>query len=639
MRREDLFSVARGDAGFAGARPWLAAVGLAATVACGGPAGGELEAGSTGQSLGTEAAGGKAGARYADAALPISERVAALLGEMTLEEKVGQMTQVDRAYLVSDQDIATYALGSLLSGGGSAPTPNTPEAWADMYDGFQRIARSTRLGIPLIYGIDAVHGHNNVHGATIFPHNVGLGATRDPALVRQIGHITAQEVAGTGIDWTFSPCLAVARNERWGRTYESFGESPSLVSQMTEEIVGYQGPELGAEDSILATAKHWVGDGGTTRGVDQGNTQISEADLRAIHIAPYKDAIRHGVGSVMVSYSSWNGLKMSANRFLVTQVLKGELGFSGFVVSDWAAVKQLPGTYAAEISAAINAGIDMVMVPDDYKVFIPTLIQEVKNGHIPQARIDDAVTRILTKKMELGLFERPFTNRTFTAQVGSPEHRAVARQAVRESLVLLKNEGKILPLSRSTRKIFVAGKSADDIGNQSGGWTMTWQGGSGPTTPGTTILQGIRETVSKDTVVTFDRQGSGIDSSYSVAIAVIGELPYAEMHGDRPANLGLDDEDRALLAKLKASRVPVVVVLVSGRPLVITDQLPDWKALVAAWLPGTEGAGVADVLFGGSAPVGKLPRSWPVRESQVPIDVGDPHYAPLFSFGFGLGYR
>lgn len=639
MRREDLFSVTRGDAGFAGARPWLAAVGLAASVACGGPAGGELGAGSTGQSLGTEAAGGKAGARYADAALPISERVAALLGEMTLEEKVGQMTQVDRAYLVSDQDIATYALGSLLSGGGSAPTPNTPEAWADMYDGFQRIARSTRLGIPLIYGIDAVHGHNNVHGATIFPHNVGLGATRDPALVRQIGHITAQEVAGTGIDWTFSPCLAVARNERWGRTYESFGESPSLVSQMTEEIVGYQGPELGAEDSILATAKHWVGDGGTTRGVDQGNTQISEADLRAIHIAPYKDAIRHGVGSVMVSYSSWNGLKMSANRFLVTQVLKGELGFSGFVVSDWAAVKQLPGTYAAEISAAINAGIDMVMVPDDYKVFIPTLIQEVKNGHIPQARIDDAVTRILTKKMELGLFERPFTNRTFTAQVGSPEHRAVARQAVRESLVLLKNEGKILPLSRSTRKIFVAGKSADDIGNQSGGWTMTWQGGSGPTTPGTTILQGIRETVSKDTVVTFDRQGSGIDSSYSVAIAVIGELPYAEMHGDRPANLGLDDEDRALLAKLKASRVPVVVVLVSGRPLVITDQLPDWKALVAAWLPGTEGAGVADVLFGGFAPVGKLPRSWPVRESQVPIDVGDPHYAPLFSFGFGLGYR
>jgi len=574
---------------------------------------------------------------YQDPKASIADRVADLLSRMTLDEKVGQMTQIDRSFLISKADIAKYYLGSLLSGGGSVPTPNTPTAWADMYDGFQSVALSTRLGIPIIYGIDAVHGHNNVYGATIFPHNIGLGATRDPDLVKQVGHITALEVTGTGIDWTFSPCLCVARDERWGRTYESFGEDPALVQSMTTIIDGYQGTDLSADGSILATAKHFAGDGGTTGGIDQGNTVATEADFRALFVTPYEAAVKRNVGSVMVSFSSWNGQKMHGNQHLITDVLKGELGFKGFVVSDWAAVKQLKGDYAAQVSTAINAGIDMVMVPDDYQTFTLTLKNEVNAGHIPMSRIDDAVSRILTKKFELGLFEKPYTNRTYTAQIGSPEHRAVARQAVRESLVLLKNDNHLLPLSKNLKKIFVAGKNADDLGNQSGGWTLTWQGSSGEITVGTTILQGITETVSADTTVTYDREANGLDSSYNAAIVVIGETPYAEGKGDA-RSLELDAIDQNVLQKVKASGVPMVVVLVSGRPLIVTDQLPDWGAFVAAWLPGTEGQGVADVLFGDYKPTGKLPHSWPRSMDQLPINVGDKNYDPLFPFGFGLTY-
>jgi beta-glucosidase len=576
---------------------------------------------------------------YKDPSLPVATRVNDLMGRMSLDEKLGQMTQAERGS-ISNAQITQFRIGSVLSGGGSAPSPNTATSWANMYDGFQNAALATPLAIPLIYGVDAVHGHNNVSGATIFPHNIGLGATRDPALVQNIGRATAEEVSGTGIDWDFAPCLCVARNDRWGRTYESFGERPDLVSSMTTIITGLQGSSLSAPGSVLATAKHFVGDGGTTGGVDQGDTQLSEADLRAIHLPPFQAAVQRGVGAVMISFSSWNGVKMHGNQFLITSVLKGELGFSGFVISDWNAIDQLdgqPGFTATEVRTAINAGIDMVMVPDAWQNFISVLRSEVQAGRIAMSRIDDANRRILTKKFELGLFERPLTDRSFTSTVGNAAHRQLARQAVRESQVLLKNVNNVLPLATANNKIFVAGKSADNIGLQSGGWTISWQGGSGTTTQGTSILQGIRNTVASTTTVTFNQTGAGIDSSYRVAIAVVGETPYAEGAGDRPGSMSLDSGDLATINTLRASGVPVVVVLVSGRPLDIAAELGNWSALVAAWLPGTEGQGVADVLFGVAQPTGKLPMTWMSSVGQQPINDGDGK-APLFPFGFGLAY-
>ena len=509
-----------------------------------------------------------------------------------------------------------------------------------MYDAFQTAALATPLAIPLIYGVDAVHGHNNVNGATMFPHNIGLGATRDPALVQSIGRAVAEEVSGTGIDWDFAPCLCVARNDRWGRTYESFGERPDLVSSMATIITGLQGSSLAASGSVMATAKHYMGDGGTTGGVDQGNTQLSEADLRAIHLPPFQAAVQRGVGAVMISFSSWNGVKMHGNDFLINGVLKGELGFSGFVISDWNGIDQIDGQLgftAAEVRTAVNAGIDMVMVPDAWQSFLSMLRAEVVAGRVTMARIDDANRRILTKKFELGLFERPLTDRSFTGTVGNAAHRALARQAVRQSLVLLKNAGNVLPLAVANNRIFVAGKTADNIGNQSGGWTISWQGGSGTTTAGTSILQGIRNTVPSSTIVTYNPTGAGIDSSYRVAIAVIGETPYAEGAGDRTGSMSLDAADLSALSTLRAAGVPVVVVLVSGRPLDIAAELAGWSALVAAWLPGTEGQGVADILFGVAQPTGKLPMTWMSSVGQQPINDGDGK-VPLFPFGFGLAY-
>ncbi|RQW89262.1 beta-glucosidase [Micromonospora globispora] len=558
---------------------------------------------------------------------------------MSLDEKIGQMTQAERGS-VTATDLTTYRLGSILSGGGSAPSPNTAASWADMYDSFQRAALATPLGIPMIYGVDAVHGHNNVVGATIFPHNIGLGATRDPALVQQIGQAVAEEVSGTGVDWDFAPCLCVARNDRWGRTYESFGETPDIPSDMTTLITGLQGATLGGPTSVLATAKHYVGDGGTTGGDDQGNTELTEAELRAIHLPPFQAAVQRGVGSVMISYSSWNGGKMHGNQYLITTVLKGELGFSGFVVSDWNGIDQIDGSSgftAAEVTTAINAGIDMVMVPTAWKTFISTLRAEVQNGHVPLSRIDDANRRILTKKFELGLFERPYTDRSWTPTVGSAAHRALARQAVRESQVLLKNANGVLPLARDNNKIFVAGKNADNIGNQSGGWTISWQGSSGAITPGTTILQGIRAAVGPTTTVTYNQRGTGIDRSYRAAIALVGETPYAEGQGDRTGSMSLDREDLRTIATLRNAGVPVIVVLVSGRPMDIATELPKWDALLASWLPGTEGDGVADVLFGAAAPTGALPMTWMNSVSQQPINAGDGQ-VPLFPQGYGLTY-
>ncbi|NJP95863.1 beta-glucosidase [Nonomuraea sp. FMUSA5-5] len=589
---------------------------------------------------GTTVAAQAAAFPYQDPTLPVATRVSDLLSRMSLDEKLGQMTQAERGS-VSESDVTTYRLGSVLSGGGSAPSQNTATGWADMYDRYQNAALATPLGIPVIYGVDAVHGHNNVYGATIFPHNIGLGATRDPDLAQRIGRAVAEEVSGTGIDWNFAPCLCVARNDRWGRTYESFGETPDLPSSMASIITGMQGSALNGPASVLATAKHYVGDGGTTGGTDQGNTELSEAELRAIHLPPFKEAVERGVGSVMISFSSWNGAKLHGHQYLISTVLKGELGFDGFVVSDWNGIDQIdgsPGTSAQDVRTAVNAGIDMVMVPVEWRRFIDLLRTEVQAGRVTTARVDDAVRRVLTKKFELGLFEKPRTDRSYTSTVGSAAHRALAREAVAKSQVVLKNAGNLLPLAKSGGKLFVAGKSADDIGNQSGGWTISWQGSSGTITTGTTILQGIRNMVGSGTTVTYSRDGSGIDGSYRAAIAVVGETPYAETQGDRPGGLGLDSTDLNTINTLRASGVPVVVVLVSGRPLDIAAQLPGWNALVAAWLPGTEGQGVADVLFGAAQPTGKLPMTWMSSASQQPINAGDGK-TPLFPQGFGLTYE
>ena len=502
----------------------------------------------------------------------------------------------------------------------------------------QEQALSTRLGIPLIYGADAVHGHNNVKGAVIFPHNIGLGATRNPELAEEIGRITALEVVGTGVDWTFSPCLAVFRDERWGRSYESFGETPELVSLMGAALVrGYQGADLGSGETILATVKHWVGDGGTTGGVDRSNTAVDEVTLREIHVPPYVEAIRAGVGSIMVSQSSWNGVKMHANAYLIDDVLKGELGFEGFVVSDWEAIDQIPGDYASDVRTAIDAGLDMIMVPYEYVTFIETLREAVESGDVPLERIDDAVGRILRVKFRLGLFENSYTDRSLTGLIGSAAHRDVARQAVRESLVLLKNEDDLLPLPKDLDRVHVAGRNADDLGSQCGGWTITWQGRNGNITTGVTILEAIERAVSERTRVTFSRNGSGAEGA-DVGIVVVGETPYAEWEGDSD-DLSLIRADLNAINAVREAGVPVVVILVSGRPMIVEPELAHWDVLIAAWLPGTEGQGVADVLFGDYGPTGKLPCSWPRTMDQIPINDGDAKYDPLFAYGFGLTYE
>ncbi|MCL4548563.1 MAG: glycoside hydrolase family 3 C-terminal domain-containing protein [Bacteroidetes bacterium] len=575
----------------------------------------------------------------------IDKKVEALLAKMTLDEKIGQMTQVDYdAIKQNTGDIAKYSLGSILWGGNSEPPNLAPKTWADIYDEYQNISLKTRLGMPMVFGIDAVHGHNNVDGAVIFPHNIGLGATHNPKLVEQVGRVTAEEIAGTGIDWDFAPCIAVSRNIRWGRTYESYGEDPKLVGKLGAAYIrGLQGKNLDGKTSILACAKHYLGDGGTTNGKDQGNTECDEQTLRKIHMAGYIDAIKAGAKSIMVSYSSWNGVKMHGNKYLLTDVLKGELGFKGFLVSDWAAIDQLGDDYKKDVEQSINAGLDMIMLPNapgqknNYVDFINALKELVNENKVPMSRIDDAVSRILKVKYELGLFEHPLTDRALTAKVGSAEHRKVARDAVRQSLVLLKNDNKVLPLSKKIKHIHVAGKSADDIGNQCGGWTIIWQGKSGNViSGGTTILHAIKNTVSKDTKVTYSLDGSGAEGA-DVCILVIGEKPYAEMFGDKD-DLSLDKEDLDAIAKVKSSGVPIVTLLVSGRPMLIEPALNESKAFIAAWLPGTEGQGVADVLFGNYKPTGKLSHSWPKSMDQIPINVGDAKYDPLFPYGFGLSY-
>lgn len=582
--------------------------------------------------------------QFLQADSPAERQAEAMLKQMTLAEKVGQMTQVDMAALTNKEDITRLALGSMLSGGGSDPKDITAKGWADMVDDYQAYALKSRLKIPLIYGIDAVHGHNNVNGAVIFPHCIGLGATRNPGLVERAARVTAEEIAGTGIQWSFAPGVIVARDERWGRTYESFSEDPALVGELGAAYIrGLQSPRLSNPTATLACAKHFLGDGGTLGGKDQGDTVCDEATLRRLFLPPYQAAVRAGAGSIMISYNSWNGQKLHGHKQLMTDVLKGELGFRGFLVSDWAAIDQLPGDFKSDIETSINAGLDMVMIPNgpgtpnNYVEFIELLQALVKEGRVPEARVDDAVRRILRVKYDMNLAARPKADRALTARVGSPAHRAVARECVRESLVLLKNERNALPLAKTLKRLHVAGAAADDIGIQCGGWTIEWQGKAGKVVEGgTTILAALRKAVGADTKVTFSADGQGATGADAVVV-VVGEEPYAEMKGDR-ADLALPAADLEVLKQAKAAGVPVVLVVLSGRPMILGAALDQCDALVAAWLPGTEGDGVADVLLGSTLPKGKLPMSWPRSMQQVPINLGDANYDPLFPYGFGLSY-
>ncbi|TDO34297.1 beta-glucosidase [Kribbella sp. VKM Ac-2527] len=628
-----------------------------------------------GAAYGTDAFGrpqiSNTGQAYLDAKLPIRHRVEDLLLRMTLEEKVGQMTQAERGAVTGDASlIKVWGLGSVLSGGGSVPTPNSPQGWADMVDRFQAEALKTRLQIPLLYGVDSVHGHGNLLGATVFPHNIGLGSTWDPDLVRRIAHVVAEETRATGPQWTFAPCVCVARDARWGRTYESFSEHPGLVTRYASSIEGFQGTrsgELRDNDRVLASTKHYAGDGDTRFGsaagdytIDQGVTVTNRRDFVRIDLAPYVDAVgRYDTGTVMPSFSSvdWtedgegNPIKMHANRELITDVLKGKLDFDGFVISDWEGIHQLPGDWATQVRTGVNAGIDMFMEPNSYQSFEITLLDEVRAGRVAQPRIDDAVRRILTKKFELGLFEKPYTDRTHLGDVGSAAHRALAREAVAKSQVLLKNSGGVLPLKKNA-KVYVAGRNADDMGNQAGGWTLSWQGATGQDRiPGNSILEGIQQAGAQ---VTYSKDGSAPTAGSDAAVVVVGETPYAEGFGDvggpewpwdpedggvprEEKSLELQPVDKAVVDKVCGAVAKCVVLVVSGRPQVIAPaQLAKIDALVASWLPGSQGEGVADVLFGKRPFTGKLSHSWPRSADQEPINVGDRNYNPLYPFGWGL---
>jgi beta-glucosidase len=622
------------------------------------------------------------GVPYENPRLPVRARVADLLSRMTLAEKVGQMTQAERASVDADiTKITADNLGSVLSGGGSVPTPNTPTAWADMVDRYQSAALKTRLHIPLLYGVDTVHGHGNMYGATVFPHNIGLGATRDPELVADVEHIAAEETRASGPQWAFAPCICAARDDRWGRTYESFGEDPGLVEQMETAIYGFQGRpgELDRPDRVLASAKHFAGDGLTVYGsgsneqttgnypIDQGVDRVDRATFYRLALRQYVPAVqRYHVGTVMPSYSDvdWtedglgNRINMHANAELIQGWLKGQQRFDGFVISDYNGIDHIdpgvPGaTFATRVSKGVNAGIDMFMQPQNFEQFETTLAAEVNAGRVPMARINDAVRRILTKKFELGLFEHPYTNRTHLDQVGSKQHRAVARKAVSASQVLLKNQGGVLPLPRGD--LYVAGSNADNIGNQAGGWTLTWQGGSTNQIPGTTILQGIRNQAGGN--VTYSQDASAPIDPRATGVVVVGETPYAEGFGDvggprwgfdpgdngvlrPPQTMQLNAADTAAVDKVCSQAAKCVVIVVSGRPMILDPaQLAEIDGLVAAWLPGSEGDGVSDTLFGRERFTGKLPVTWPKRLDQEPINVGDANYDPLYPFGFGLQTR
>jgi beta-glucosidase len=607
---------------------------------------------------------------------------------MTLAEKVGQMTQVEK-YSISPDLVAEHGIGSVLSGGGGNPIPNTPEAWRDMVASFEEGALRSRLGIPLLYGVDAVHGHTNVYGATIFPHNIGLGATRDPDLVRRVARVTAEELIATGVRWDFAPPVSVPQDIRWGRTLEAYSEDTALVTELGVAFLrGLQDVGNGLADprSVLGCVKHFIADGGTSwcsagsatvegeavgcngnfeaaeaiseerlrileqhdnqfgemyehgvwgQRIDQGVAYITEEELRRVHLPPYVAAIANGARNIMVSLSSWQDLKLHAHRYLLTDVLKGELGFDGFLVSDWLAIEYLDDDYYKAVVLGINAGLDMVMVPHDWERFMQVLIRAAEMGDVSMERINDAVRRILGVKAELGLFDGVRADSASVAAVGSAEHRAVAREAVAKSVVLLTNNGA-LPLRKDVDLIYVAGRAAADIGLQCGGWTIEWRGLPGGDIPGTNLVEAVNEAVTDGTEVVYDAAGHFSDRIADVGVVVIAEPPYAEMTGDR-ADLTLPPEDIELIGRMRAQCRTLVGVVYTGRPLLIADQIEAFDGLVSAWLPGSEGAGITDVLFGDVPFTGKLPYAWPLVDDQIPLAALEAHSEPpLWPRGHGL---
>lgn len=587
-------------------------------------------------------------------------RIAELLQRMTLEEKVGQVIQADISAVTPDE-VREYDLGSVLNGGGSAPggdNRTTPDRWLALADAFWQASTDTSdggVGIPVIWGTDAVHGHSNLLGATIFPHNIGLGMANDPDMMYEIGRVTALEMLATGMDWTFAPTIAVVRNDRWGRTYESYSEDPVIVTAYAPRIIeGIQG-RLGSEaflseGRMMATAKHFAGDGGTVDGKDQGDTVISEAEFRDIQAAAYPAAVAAGVQSVMASFNSFHGRKMHAHKEMLTDVLVGRLGFDGFVVGDWNGHGQVAGCTNTECAASMNAGLDMYMAPDSWKALHASLQRQVREGEISMARLDEAVGRILRVKLRAGVFDAGMPSTRPLAGdfdlLGAAAHRAVARDAVRKSLVLLKNNGRLLPLDPATH-VLLAGDGAHDIGKQCGGWTLNWQGTGNLNEHfpnGSSILEGFREALAEHGGRVTHRADGAYDERPDVAVVVFGEDPYAEFQGDRP-NVDYDrDDGLALLRRFQADGIPTVAVFLSGRPLWVNPEINAADAFVAAWLPGTEGAGIADVLVGdaGAQPRhdfrGRLSFSWPRTAVQTEVNLGDADYDPLFPYGFGLSY-
>lgn len=569
----------------------------------------------------------------------IEIKVEALLAKMTLEEKIGQMSQVRHFSDIEDGDVKNKFIGSVIHTDG--PTPGkTAKEWQSRFTELQKEALSTRLGIPLVFGVDAVHGQNTFDGATIFPHNIGMGATGNASLVEKAASITAIEMLGTGLNWTFSPCIAIPYNEKWGRVYEAFSESTELTQRLgVASVKGYQG-ELSDSTTVLATVKHFIADGSTDFGKEGGDSFQSELDLTKRLLPPYRAAVDAGVGAVMASFNTLSGHPMHTYKQLLTDTLKNSWGFDGIIVSDWKAYSRFGG------NDLINAGIDMVMAVDgDLDLFQSGLKEAVESGYVQQSRVDDAVRRILRQKFRLGLFENPFPNENFINQVGSPEHRDIARQAVRESLVLLKNNGHTLPLNKETKKIVVVGEHAANKGLQSGGWTIKWQGTQKNYSGGTTILEGIKK-VAKGEVV-YDQNASKMYTDADVAIIVVGETPYAEFMGDigdgnGKYKLTLSEEHVEYINKYKKIVPEIVVILISGRPLVVTDQIKEADAFIAAWLPGSEADGIAEVLFGDYNFSGKLPHSWPASLDDFKGKYGpnywDKEITPLFELGYGLNY-
>lgn len=582
----------------------------------------------------------------------VEQKVTDIMADMTLEQKIAQMIQPEIRN-ITEEDMRKYGFGSYLNGGGAFPNNDkhaTPDDWVALAEKLYQASIDDSLDgstIPTMWGTDAVHGHNNVIGATLFPHNIGLGAANNPELLEKIAHITAKEVMATGIDWVFAPTVAVVRDDRWGRTYESYSENPEIVRQYAASIVkGLQGAadkDFLSDQRVISTVKHFVGDGGTVGGDDQGNNVASEQELFDIHAQGYVGGLTAGAQSVMASFNSWNGDKLHGHKYLLTDVLKKQMGFDGFIVGDWNGHGQVKGCNNEDCAQAINAGLDIFMVPNDWKALFDNTLAQVKDGTIAMSRIDDAVRRILRVKVRAGLFEKPSpANRPLSGDkslIGAEAHREVARQAVRESLVLLKNNDQVLPL-KGTQHILVAGDAADNIGKQSGGWSITWQGTNNTNEDfpgGTSIFDGIQAQVEKaGGEVQLSVDGT-FDTKPDVAVVVFGEEPYAEGHGDRETLIyqNGNKRDLALLTKLKAQGIPVVAVFISGRPMWVNAELNASDAFVAAWLPGSEGIAVADVLFGEHDFKGKLPFSWPATPDQI-VNVGDEDYAPLLPYGYGL---